>query len=442
MTIIAPITGDCIGPCIGSVFGDTFDYFIDADSGSDGNAGTSPSEAWKSLGRIVPALLAIDTTVRVRVAAGTYDTINDYIELATGNTATDGAVLDLVFEHGCTIDGSLQTTKNGVEASGNIPWTLNIYGNNLTIQNFDDPSTASPNGVGNRGVQITNVHDVQVTACADGFSAHNDATLSLYDCSANECSKSPFVHVTTGIVEAYRCEFVEKVGGGTMGLSATDVVALPNIKCYDCKFIPDITGTAMLYNGELHRCQLGTLDKSLVAGNPAGGHVKAYDSFINLYVDGNKTWTLDRCFGRFSYRVRNGGEANIQRSVIAGAAGGQSQIVFANYDPGSGSKLIMSNNIFETDDTFMSVGAANAGYLVASASEFHNNILPDGQSYDADLVAADVGGTVIQGTVDGDPLIGSADDLSMASYGFNVGSPAEGAGTTGDIGFAVGDAQY
>jgi len=133
----------------------------------------------------------------------------------------------------------------------------------------------------------------------------------------------------------------------------------------------------------------------------------------------------------------------VENCVLVGPASNNTSIFLSNFNPGSGSPHYVRDNIFETATAaaFMSYDATNSGYLVAQASEFFNNILSGSAAYDADLVTADAGGTVIVDNVSDDALIGAANTLLGADYGYAAGSPAIGAGvTSGNCGFATGDA--
>jgi hypothetical protein len=66
-----------------------------------------------------------------------------------------------------------------------------------------------------------------------------------------------------------------------------------------------------------------------------------------------------------------------------------------------------------------------------------NNILSGSAAFDADLISADTGPVVRVGNVTADALIGAANTLLMADYGYAGGSPAIGAATDGgNCGFA------
>lgn len=403
-----------------------YDYYIDP-AGSDENDGRSASTAWASLeSNLTNDTLVAGKTLKVLVKAGTYT--DQAIAIINGDKA--GAVLDVTFEPGCTVEWTLGTDKSCVDVQGSVNTTVRIFGNGLSITGFD---TGTGNGLGVRTGGILYAYDVNVTDCVDGVSAHGSGHIYVYDCSFSGCSKSAFAHIETSTVYHYRCTFLA-ADGATLGIGS--VVSTGYAYFEGCVLEPFATaGTVDLSGADLLSCQIGTLTKSVTLNCGAIGTIT--DSFVNAYIDGDKDITLTGCYGKFSTRVRNNGAITVQNCVFSGPATGQSNTVFSNFNPGSASKLVVKDTIFEGAWTFMSVDATNAGYLVAAGSEFFNNILYPSLSYDADLISADAGGTVIVGTITSDPLIGAANTLLAADYGYGAGSPAIGAGTTGNIGFAA-----
>jgi len=132
----------------------------------------------------------------------------------------------------------------------------------------------------------------------------------------------------------------------------------------------------------------------------------------------------------------------MQHCIIAGPASSQSSIFYSNFNDGSASPMTIVDNIFETASAgaFMSIDGTNSGHLVSAGSLWENNLLSGSAAFDADLIAADTGGTVLVGNITGDALIGAANTLDPDDYGYAVYSPAIGAATDGgNIGFAVGD---
>jgi hypothetical protein len=401
------------------------DYWIDASTGNDSNDG-SESFPWASLNKINTLPLPAGETVVVRVKSGTYNKATDYVAYTTGGLDSH---LKLVFEPSCIMDGvNMPGSENGFEFSGANTWTTTIYGNGLQVKNFIDATSNSPNGGGNRNTHILYCFDVTADNCEDGFSCHGDAQMYLYDCVAQNCTKGETIHVDNAYVEHHRCEIIASgTNNGNYG-SAT-------ILFYDCKITPSTSTGKTFVGGSFYRCQIGTLnDRFQFIG---GGVIE--DSFINIYIDGNATASLNRCFGKLSLRVRTPGGTSVENCVITAPATGQTGIVFSNFNGGGNCNLVVNNNIFESA-SFMSVDSTSAAYLVNGGSQFFNNILFRGATYDPDLIAADSGGTVIVGTITNDPLIGAGNTLNSYDYGYASGSPAIGAAFGGgNIGFSIGE---
>lgn len=412
--------------------GPGYDYFVDAANGNDANDGQSSATPWASLETNLTAdILVPGKKVRVHVMAGTYTDQAICIINATGK---GGAILEVNFESGCVIDWTLGTDKSCVDVQGDQEWTLVLTGNGSTIQGFN---FGTGNGLGSRSGGLLIARDFFIDDCVDGISAHGSGRIYAYGCFVTGCSKSCFAHIETSQTYHSGCTF-EAASGATLGIGAT--VATGEAYFTDCKLIPYASGGIVDLSGAtVFRCQIGTLTARVDVNCGAAGTVTK--SFVNVYVDGNKVISFTECFGLFSTRVRNGGTISVTNCVFSGPATGQTNTVFSNFNPGSGSKLVISDTIFAGAWTFMSVDATNAGYLVAAESEFFNNILYPSLAYDADLIAADSGGTVVVDTITDNPLIGSADSYLMADYAYGTGSPAIGAGTTGNIGFGVDDVE-
>ncbi|MEL6167103.1 MAG: hypothetical protein AAFR35_00335 [Pseudomonadota bacterium] len=410
------------------------DYWIDATAGDDGNDGMSEASPWASLSMISATLLASGSVVRVRVKAGTYATSGDYVSVQ--NVGVSGATLEIAFEPGCVVDGaSYAGNESAFDPSGDA-FTFRVYGNGATIQNVQ---TTTGNALGGNGSVICEYWNFVIDNCVDGMTLHDSTIGTFYDVTVRNCTKAGIAHVNSATASHYRCHVTEKVGGGTGNAVIADGGAM---HFEDCILIPDANGGTLEIDGStMQRCQLGTESKAvrLVTTTDASTLTKC---FINAYVDGNSLLTIDRCYGRFSVRSRNGGDIIVRNSVFSGPASSQSRSVFSNYDPGSSSPFEINNTIFAGSYTFMSLDAANAGYLVAAGAAFRNNFLTSGKVYDADLLAADSGGTSVQGTQTGDPLIGPAASLIMSDYAFGAGSPALGSGTNGgDIGFGSAEVE-
>jgi len=150
--------------------------------------------------------------------------------------------------------------------------------------------------------------------------------------------------------------------------------------------------------------------------------------------------TLSRSYGKFTARVgvNTGGPLTMNNCILSGPATDRSAIFLSEYNPGSSSAFYVQDNIFETSTAaaFMSLDATNAEHLAAAGSFWRNNILSGSAAFDADLSAA-----LLSGNVTADALIGAADTLNPADYGYASGSPAIGAAINGgNCGFSDADA--
>ncbi len=399
-----------------------FDYYIDAKTGEDSNDGASIGTAWASLSKISSALLTDGQKKRVLVKAGLYDSGDSDTVNVTSASFSSETSLEIVFERGCVMNGASVTNSYAFEFGGvGNRGSYTIYGNGLLVTGLTVPSA---NSIGTRGQTTTNVHDVRIADGEDGVSAHQNAAINLHNVVIEGDVVRPMVHVDDSVVNAEYCTF--------RGL--VDYRDDSRGELRDC--ILDPAGANQNLQGDvtLTRCQIGDLSHRYELYS--GGDIVFEDCFVNLYADmiGEDSATLTRCFGLFSARARTY-DLTIENSVFTGPATGLSNTFFSNFDPGAGGAWIIKNNIFSGAYTFMVLDPANAGYIAAASTQFHNNILSDGKTYDADLIAA---GADIQGSIPDDPLIGIADTLQMVDYAFTAGSPAEAAGVGGgDIGFGA-----
>ena len=424
----------------------TPDYWIDATNGNDANAGTSEGAAWQTFSAVTSAILSAGQTTTVRVKSGLYDDANDSLVINNGPT---GCSLVVVCEPGVIMDGTAgsaiaNTLPVYVGDNGECNFTL--FGNGLIIRDYNYVvGGASPNGIGYGGAGIVvNVYDVTIDGCVDGISGHVNAHGNFYDCTVINSIKAIVANVSGSTMDAYRCNFT---GTGTETATLmTDNAGYGLQRFYNCI----ITGGAnpsknfQMNNVQFYNCQIGSLTQSinLVLDPFATVTFEVYDSYINLRGEAFPGMVFDTCFGKLSARVRNfSGTFAIRNCVLTAPASGLSNILYSNFDNGGSATMVVENNIFETATAaaFMSVDATNAAYVVAAGSEFFNNILSGSAAFDADLIAADTGGSVIVDNITADALIGAANTLNPNDYGYTAGSPAIGSATDGgNCGFAVG----
>lgn len=427
------------------------DYWIDATGGSDSNNGLTEGAAFASISKIAsvvgPALSAGETVV-VRVKSDTYSTADDHASIAA---FAEGAHIVVVFEAGCVMDGTAASAIGNYSAidmalASSPTNTLTLYGNGLTIQHYNyTTGGASPQGLGWSGANTTlNAYNITIDDCVDGVSGHTGGHANLYDVTVQNCVKQLIANVSESTMDAYRCVFT---GTGTETATfATDNGLSGLNRFYDCIFTPGANPGKNweIDKSEFHNCQFGTATQSMnVVGNGTTDSLVFRDSFVNIRAQAWGGYDLQRCYGLASFRVRDqSGTFTLKRNVFSGPATGLTNILYSNFDDSGSGTWVVHDNIFETATAaaFMSVDATNAGYLVAAGSEFFNNILSGSAAFDADLTAADTGGTVIVDNVTDDALIGAANTFDPDDYGYAVGSPAIGAGVTGgNCGFAVGE---
>ena len=428
-------------------YGAGFDYFIDATNGNDANDGLTEGTAWKTWSKITSSLLSANTTTRVLIKSGTYGEVNDSMIIDNGPT---GCVLDITCESGVIMDGTAGSASANtlpIYVGDNGECTLNLRGNGLIIRDYNyTTGGASPNGIGWGGAGVTvNIYDTIIDGCVDGISGHQGGHGNFYDCTVRNSIKHVIANVSAATMNAYRCTF-EGTGTETSAFVNDNGIAGLN-RFYDCTFLPGANPSKNFQQNlcEFYRCQFGTLTQSMnVVIDPAKAITFLMeDCFVNGRFQAYAGVTFRRSFGFMSARVRNGtGDFTIENCVFSKPASGLSNILYSNFNDGGSARWVVKDSIFETTSAsaFMSVDATNAGYLVSKSSQFFNNVLSGSAAFDADLIAADSGGSVIVDNVTGDANIGAANTLAMADYAFASPSIAEGAATDGgDCGFGAGE---
>lgn len=396
--------GGAASPYLG-LTGD-FDYFIDAVNGNDINAGTSEGAAWKTLSKITPSLLTAGATTRILVKRGGYASADDAVEVI--EDAKTDAVLEIAFEPGCIMDGTAANAigaTNGFEFSGNVDWSTVVYGNGLIVRNYSEGTALSPNGFGNRDTHTLTVYDAYCTNCDDGFSCHENATMTLWDCSATGAEKAAFSHVDSAVCAHYRCYF--EAASSTVPIGHTGGGG--SLLLQDCVLNPTVANGRVTFRSldTVTRCQIGNLTtKAAIAGT--GSTIT--DCYLNAYADGHYPHTYRRCYGKFSTRIRTPGGIDMQDCVIVGPATGSLAVIYSDSSLGSPVAMTFSNNVVATA-SFMNINATNAGYLLAGSATFDGNSLWSGAAYDADLDPS-----LVSNTITTDPQLGAANTLVQADY--------------------------
>lgn len=427
-------------PMLGmGVFGDPlYDYYIDAALGNDSNPGTS-GLPWKSLSKLTHSVVTHGVTTKVLVRAGTYDTALDYVNFTGASLSSPPAntKMEITFEEGCVMDGTAANAiapTPGFEQPGGA-WTLEIFGNGLEVNNYSEPTGDSPNGFGNRGTTIMIVRDCHTSNCDDGFSAHDAAQMYLYDCSSDgTCEKSEFLHVGTSYVEHHRCTFnvrASQVNGSTSGT--------PTLKFFDCRIIPLAAGGGFGTGSGVATFEGGQIGDLTTRVNLSGANLTVTDAYTHLLVEGNQNVVFEECFGRISTRHRNNTGAGIRLRncvFVDGAAGSTDSALFYNSPFGSQGPWNAENCVFTGFTTAVgsSYDATAVSEFIAANNYVRNCLFHNNSTNIHALLAASAAD--ITETVTANPLIGPANTVNKADYGYGPGSPCIGAGTSGsNIGF-------
>ena len=414
-----------------------YDYYVNSLTGDDGNDGTSTEEAWQTLSAITTSKIVDGETKTVFVAAGDYDTADDYVLLATGATSLTDSTLSITFAPGCVMDGTNQPgNRNGVEQSGDSDWHLVIRGNGLTIQNYQVDGSGSPNGLGNRDSTTLTAYDVNCDANEDNFSCHDSANMNLYRCTGINGTKGEFNHVANCTVYAEDCEFI--FSNSTINGAFESGVT---IEMNRCKILSagDVERTWIGNNTTFNSCQIGSFTGRVEIVGDAGS-CEINDSFVNVRMQGNVTVALVECYGSIAVRMRNGGSITATRCVFD-SEGLWDAMLFSDYNPGSmGTFAVIDCVINNYDETAIGwfFNETYAGYFEDSGNTVtYCNFFGNGTNIDADILATSA--DVSTGNITTDPLLNDpAGSYLKSDWGYLTGSPCIGAGSTGgNIGFAA-----
>jgi hypothetical protein len=409
----------------------SFDYYIDGITGSDGNDGSSPEQAWATFAPLRTAVTALTTgqTRTAIVRATTYT--DDHVSLS--NNASPRAEVTITFEQGAALVWTSEASPGNAVSAGNT-LKLTANGNGCTITGY---LPGSGNGLGSHNSAYFIARDFVVDDCDDGISSHNTSRLDVHDCIFRNCVKAGFAAVNTSTFNAYGCTF-EGRSGASLGIGAYKETATGEME--DCIFIPAAAGQALrLSEGgavSATRCRLGTLTTriELLAET---GTATINDSFLNVYMDGNRLVTFEGCYGRLTTRQRSGGNISISHCVlVGGASGSTNSSLFRNFNGGQDDWNVIDSVLTGYGTAVgSSFGATDAGYFEAAGNTvtyccLHGNTV----NIDPDIVATTA--DVSTGVITTNPQIGSADSFVKNDYAVAGGSPCVGAGSGGgDIGF-------
>lgn len=425
-----------------------YDLYVapDGDDMNDGSAGAP----FATVTKLAQAMSASDsdTTTTAFIAAGDY--LDDQFAPAVGGK-TD-VTMELTFEEGCTlqsgatIEGGMGAGNTGINGSAGA--RVFVYGNGLTVSGF---MASSGNGIGSGSGGYIVCHDVNATNCDDGFSLHGDAYGELHRGTISNCAKSCVAHVNTSSSKHYDCTFIGDYSGSMVGLVLTQG---PNRhEFHRCTAAPSGNNIGIgCTNGAgvdvlFDECVLGSLTARVAFTTNQAAGLDVTNSFVNASFDASHDMSFDECYGFLSLRHRNGGGAGGGITMTncvwgGGSSGATDALIYANYDPGSGSPI----NI--TDCVVVGYGTAlGASFSAALAEQFidagagitHTLFHANGTDIDADLIADDGYAAAFMNNVTGsDPLLGAMNTTAKADWGYGEGSPCIGAGSGGaDIGFAA-----
>jgi hypothetical protein len=418
-----------------------FDRYI-ATTGNDGNPGTAAAP-WLTTAPLKTAGAALGAGQRLTayIAPGTYAGQNIELQF-TGVGAYLGVTLapGVIFDFG----GGDSSCFN----AGGVAGTLEIIGNSAERAIVRGFSVGDGNGVGAFAQATIRVSNLIVEDCVDGASAHDSSSLYSSNCLYRNNSKSPFAHINTSGTVRHENDVFEASASSLLGLGAVQENNAVPPQFINCVLEPFAAGQALgLQSGLFQNCRIGALDKRVILGNRNTGlasNVVIEDSYVHVRAECLDSFTLIRCFGRYSARLSNNGTTGnvLENCVFVGPAisGSPTSALMAEYDPGSQTDWSATDTVFTGYGTALGGGfnSTLAAYAVA-AGNFARNCCLFGNStnVDASLTAA---GFDITGTVTANPLLGDADSYVQADYAVGAGSPCIGAGTGGgNIGFTLAD---
>jgi hypothetical protein len=417
-------------------------HHVNAATGNDSNAGTSSAAAWLTLAplRSLIAGLANGQTVRV-LLIGTF--VNQHLvvtntALGTGQSAT--VIID--FAPDSSLTWTAGTDQSAIEpaaatAGANLRVEVNgETGTRTTISGFN-VGAGNALSTGPSGTLIARW--IRANDCVDGVSAHFSSSIETYDCLFENCTKSAFAHVNTAGIVRHTRDIFRGRASAVIGVGAITDTRANAYYFTDCSFEPLANDQQTTFAAaQLTRCKVGTLTVRCFLNNSAGVRPILTDCFVNLWIDGDRTATLTRCYGKLSVRMRPGGDITIEKGVFNGPATGQSSgLLFANFNAGGMGKLTVTDTILTGYTTAIGEGfsATYAGYYTASASSvtgmwgFSNTT-----NVHTSLVSA--GAAVSVAGTTNPQLAGSANTLVQADYATGAASPCRSAGAGGsDIGF-------
>jgi hypothetical protein len=412
-----------------------YDRYVNATLGSDDNDGTSPSKAWATLAKVVTYTQGLTSGDYKKVFISTGD-YGGYNFISTNFIVS--TVIELHFQVGCQIIGTGIDTYSGINISnGGANLTIKVFGNNLVIKDF---LLSSGNGIASNGdhTSLLEVHNVNVTNCDDGISAHSASVIKVYDSNFYNCVKSAWAHINTSTVYHYRCNFTGR-SGASAGIGTN--VATTRHYFEDCTFTPVPNGQQMdITRCDLVNCKIGT---SSLYINAAGIDCIATNCYINVAFDSRYHFEWYKCYGLVTMRIRgidSGILTLIKNCVIVGNASGRSEgFQYGNYDALDGTwdgyPVDVKDSVIMNFATAIGAGFSANQKTTFSASSFvrycnlYNNT--------TDIAS---GITCGSNNIDINPILGSySGSTNQSDYAITaaecIGTGSDG----GNIGFTIND---
>jgi hypothetical protein len=312
-------------------------------------------------------------TVTCYIERGHYE--DDKFDSGVGNLNQH---VTLYFQEGCRLTNTPGVSGSGIQGYGT--GRLTIYGNGLTIEDFD---TGTGNGIAGGDTCTVRAFDCTTIRCLDGFTGHNSCHMEAYNCKFLASGKYGVVHVNSTTSRHVNC-IIEGIGTGGTGIAKieNDLAA----EFHRCTFrTADNTSAAIDFGGTgstTTECSIGTPDCAVSINATGGGPASIINSYFNLstFIQSNANYYIAGCFGKWNIRARNPGGGGAGIRVVGGAAEpptGQTAFVFNNYDPGSHAPIHIEGVLVGDGFTWgVALGsAANLSYWTAAGSTFTNSTI-------------------------------------------------------------------
>lgn len=371
-------------------------YYVDPVNGSDLADGTTEGTAWRSLGRFTGSDVVNNTIQTIRFKPGTYGAVGDEIKIgAFTGSGPDSTVINLVFEPGCIIDGTVVTATNGSASAMDLAGdqaSYYVYGNDCIIRNF---TQGTGNGLGGNGSSQqlrAHFYNFSVENCVDGLSLHGSMYGEFHDCRVRTSLKSACAHIDGTQTKHYRCRLENLTGAA----ASAAVVICEGVQhdFVDCVVETDTNDAIDLCSSSWTRCRIGSPAARFNFTGAYGGENAAVieHSYVHLNTDATRPVTLRNSYGRFTSRVRNGGPGQLIENCALVRA--NNALTYSNYSPPSATQVIIRDT--RVDELFANHNSDARAQLVKDAGSLFSNIVLDiGQVIDNNLLNVDIDNTML-----------------------------------------------